>query len=338
MTHVIPRYGVPLQILSDRGTEFESELFSNLMQWMGIEKLRTTVFKPSTNGIVERFHRTLNSMLGKVVSESQRNWDDKLPHVMSAYRSTVHSSTGYTPNKLFLGRESRMPVDLAMGLPPEESRVGETYDDYVSNMQETVERSYRLVREHLQTNSQRRKAAYDTRVRKMEFQVGTWVWYYYPRRYSRKSPKWQKNFVGPFLIVRQLPPVNYVLQKSKFAKPFTVHADKLKMCYSDTPASWIDGDSENADAIGNSREPCARGTPVSADSSQRLSEQPVPGLSVDRAADREVAIPPVSQSAVGRPRPMNRRPRRRNFTPTRSFETRERRAPVAPRYLSEYVW
>jgi len=54
MTHVIPRYGVPLQILSDRGTEFESELFSNLMQWLGIEKLRTTVFKPSTNGIVER--------------------------------------------------------------------------------------------------------------------------------------------------------------------------------------------------------------------------------------------------------------------------------------------
>ena len=149
MIHVISRFGAPLQVLTDRGTEFESELFSNLMQWLGVEKLRTTVFKPSTNGTVERFHRTLNSMLGTVLSESQRDWDDKLPHVMSAYRATIHSSTGYSPNKLFLGRESRMPVDLAMGLPRQESHASETYDDYVSNVQETVEKSYHLVREHL---------------------------------------------------------------------------------------------------------------------------------------------------------------------------------------------
>ena len=168
----------------------------------------------------------------------------------------------------------------------------------------------------------------------MEFEVGTRVWYYYPRRYSRRSPKWQKNFVGPFLIIRQLPPVNYVLQKSKFAKPFTVHADKLKMCYSDTPASWIDGDSDNAGAVGIGREPCARGMPVSADSSKHLSEPSSPELSVGR----EVAAPPVSQSAVDRPRSANKRPRPRVFVPTCNFERRERRAPVAPRYLSEYVW
>ena len=64
------RFGTPLQLLSDRGSEFESELFTQLMDWLGVDKLRTTVFKPSTNGIVERFHRTLNSMLGKIVSES----------------------------------------------------------------------------------------------------------------------------------------------------------------------------------------------------------------------------------------------------------------------------
>jgi len=110
MTHVIPRYGAPKQILSDRGAEFESELFSQLMSSMEIHKLRTTSYKPLTNGIVERFHRTLNSMLAKTVQESQRDWDEKLPFVLAAYRSTVHSSTGFTPNKLFSeGRtESRL--------------------------------------------------------------------------------------------------------------------------------------------------------------------------------------------------------------------------------------
>ena len=53
--------------------EFESELFQELIKWMEIDKLRMTVFHPSCNGVIERFHRTLNSMLAKTVNESQRD-------------------------------------------------------------------------------------------------------------------------------------------------------------------------------------------------------------------------------------------------------------------------
>jgi len=50
--HVFSPFSTPLQLLSDRGSEFESELFTQLMDWLSVDKLRTTVFKPSTNGIV----------------------------------------------------------------------------------------------------------------------------------------------------------------------------------------------------------------------------------------------------------------------------------------------
>ena len=239
MVHVFYRYGMPDQLLTDRGTEFESELFSQLMNWLEIDKLRTTAYKPSTNGVVERFHKTLNSMLGKVVSETQRDWDDRLPSVMAAYRAAVHSSTGYTPNRLFLGRENRMPVDLAMGLPLHESVGPETVDDFVARQHEMTERAYRLVRDHLHVNAERRKTAYDLRVRKSHLCVGDWVWYYCPRRYLRRSPKWQRNYTGPFLIIRTVPPVNFVLQKTRNSKPFVAHADKLKKCLSETPQSWL---------------------------------------------------------------------------------------------------
>jgi len=99
MENVFSRFGAPQQILTDRGSEFESDLFRNLLEWMGIDKLRTTVFKASSNGQVERFHRTLNSMLAKVVSDSQRNWDECVPYVLVAYRATQHESTGFSPNK-----------------------------------------------------------------------------------------------------------------------------------------------------------------------------------------------------------------------------------------------
>ena len=248
MVHVFSRFGVPRQLLSDQGPEFESELFAQLMRWLEIDKLRTTSYKPSTNGVAERFHRTLNSMLGKVVCDSQRDWDERLPLVMAAYRASPHNSTGFSPNQLFLGRENRMPLDLLMGLPAEEVGVNRTADQFVTEMRDRAEAAYSLAREHLRVAAERRKATYDMRVKKSECNVGDWVWYYYPRRYQGKSMKWQKHYTGPFLIVRLIQPVNYVLQRTERSQPFVVHADKIKKCWSQTPESWLIVDNRGGEA------------------------------------------------------------------------------------------
>jgi transposase InsO family protein len=90
---------------------------SELCRLSGIDKLRTTAYKPSTNGRVESFLRTLNAMLGKVVQNNQRDWDERLPAILAAYRSTNHEATGYTPNYVKFGREARAPLDLLYGGP-----------------------------------------------------------------------------------------------------------------------------------------------------------------------------------------------------------------------------
>jgi len=86
-------YGVPLQLLSDRGAVFEGNIFREMCEMMGIDKIRTTSYKPSTNGTLERMHRTLNTMLGKMVDEKQRDWDAHVAYAMAAYNATMHSST-----------------------------------------------------------------------------------------------------------------------------------------------------------------------------------------------------------------------------------------------------
>ena len=83
------------------------------------DKLRTTAYKPSTNSGIERFHRTLNSMIGKMIDRDQKDWDSALPYVMAAYRSSRNESTGYTPNNLMLGREVRTPMDIVFATQPE---------------------------------------------------------------------------------------------------------------------------------------------------------------------------------------------------------------------------
>jgi Integrase core domain len=280
MTNVFARYGVPLQLLSDRGPEFESEMFSELMKSMGIDKLRSSAYKPTTNGVVERFHRTLNSMLGKVVSESQRDWDQKLPYVIAAYRSSVHSSTGFSPNKLFLGREVHMPVDLVLGIPEEEKGVQRTHSQYVQNLLEGIESSYEIARKHLKLSAEVRKKGYDVKVRNKVFEVGQWVWYYYPRRFPRKSPKWQKMYTGPYMIVKLMEPVNYVIQKSARSKPIVVHADKLKLCYSSTPESWLqtshEQQSEQTKNNDQSRELVTKKRKNTRRDDNKVVEEPVP--------------------------------------------------------------
>ena len=242
MTNIILRFGCPKQILTDRGPEFESELFRQLCALLEVDKIRTTGYKPSTNGAVERFHRTLNSMLAKRVCESQRDWDEHVPMVMAAYRASRHEATGFSPNRLVFGRENVMPVDIVMGTPMEPEVSGDSYDDYVSDLQEKMQTNYALAREHLGSAAEKRKRTYDVRVRAREFKVGDWVWYLYPRRYVGRSPKWQKTYTGPFLVVREIPPLNLVIQKSKRAKMEVVHVDKLKKCYGETPPSWLVND------------------------------------------------------------------------------------------------
>jgi len=235
----ISRFGVPRRLLTDQGSEFESQLFQELCRRMEIEKIRTTPYKPSTNGCVERFHKTLNAMLGKVVQNNQRDWDDRLQSVMAAYRAAKHSSTGFSPNQLVFGRENRAPIDLVLGEVTEDKQHYDSYDEYVLHFQNRLRESYALAREHLEAAAERRKNEYDIKVKSSKFSAGQWVWYYYPRRYVKRSPKWSKNYDGPFLIVEVISPSDYVIQKTKRSRPQVVHGDKLKLCYSETPASWL---------------------------------------------------------------------------------------------------
>jgi len=122
MANVFSRFGMPLQLLSDRGPEFESELFTELCNWMGIDKVRTTAYHPATDGMVERYHRTLNAILAKIVDDDQRNWCEKVPIAAAAYRASVHEATGYTPNRLMFGREVCAPLDVVSGHPPFRTR------------------------------------------------------------------------------------------------------------------------------------------------------------------------------------------------------------------------
>ncbi|KAJ4437535.1 hypothetical protein ANN_17680 [Periplaneta americana] len=68
--------------------------------------------------MVERYIKTVEEHLRKVVSNHQRDWDARVPLFLFAYRASVHDTTGMTPANMVFGRELRLPCDLLFGTPP----------------------------------------------------------------------------------------------------------------------------------------------------------------------------------------------------------------------------
>ena len=97
---------------SDQGANYISQIFKELCRMLDIRKTRCSPRNPRANGQVERFNRTLIRMIKAYLVDEGENWDKHLGCLAGAYRATVHESTGFTPNMLFLGREVRLPAHL----------------------------------------------------------------------------------------------------------------------------------------------------------------------------------------------------------------------------------
>ena len=102
--------------------------------------------------------------------------------------------------------------------------------------------AYDAARDNLRRCAVRCKKTYDLRVKKQDIQRGVWVWYYYPRHWTGRSPKWATHYVGTMLVTKVLSPTNVCIQKSKRSNPHVVHVDKLKPCRGITRRSWLDKD------------------------------------------------------------------------------------------------
>jgi len=228
VSEVILRFGVPHSIISDLGREFQNELWNEICRLLGIARLRTTAYNPSTNGKIERWHRSLNAMMAKVVDHKQKKWVEFMPFITAAYNATIDDSTGFSPNFLFFGRELSSPLDVALGLPSEESL---SVNDYAQYVRDRMAEANALVRVHARKKTAERKQHYDRVVRPTTFDPGDLVRYYYPRKLKGRSRKWSRYYVGPYRIVKRVNDVNYMIRLNDRTRAIIVHVNKLKPYY-----------------------------------------------------------------------------------------------------------
>jgi len=228
------RFGIPLEIHTDQGRNFDCDLMRRLGQLLGWAKTRTTPYHPSSNGLVERFNRTLLQMMRCFVSQSQDNWDEHLHLLTGAYRSTPHTSTGLTPNRLMLGREVHLPQELIFGL---QEKTSCDYEDYIDKLSLSLQRCHNFAREFLKRSSENQKRLHDLRKNERTFETGDLVYVMDSAKKIGRSPKLQAQWKGPYIVNKRLSNVLYEVSNQKTTS--ILHHDRLKPAVLETTPLWI---------------------------------------------------------------------------------------------------
>jgi transposase InsO family protein len=142
---VITRFGCPVTVISDNGTQYSGTTFRTLLQELGITHRLTPPYTPQANP-VERTNKTLKTMVAQFCEADQKKWDARLPELMFALNTSRHESTKYTPAMLNFGRELVVPNAVHRPAPGNAAAdpPADTAADEVKEADDAVHHSERL--------------------------------------------------------------------------------------------------------------------------------------------------------------------------------------------------
>ena len=171
---IVPMFGVPKALLSDRGTNLLSHLMKEVYELLGITKLNTTPYHPACNGMVERLNRTLKATLRKHAAKFGTQWDKFLPGVLWAYRNTPHNSTHEKSSFLLFGMELRSPTKAA--LLPAESVEPADFSDYREQLMMSLSSARELAASSICAAQRKYKRQYDKKSRPypLDLEIGSY--------------------------------------------------------------------------------------------------------------------------------------------------------------------
>ena len=225
--HVCLVYAAPAKLLTDQGKEFDNVLMHTLCELTGTQKLRTSAKHPQSNGVVERFNRTLAVAISMYVDADHKSWDRYVQQVTYAYNTSIHKATGFTPFYLMFCRNPFSQFDRWI-LPPEVLPTDAGV--YVENMRAQLGEAYANVELAVTKAKDNAKLMYDRKVNFLAYQVGDLVLLYSDAAKSGTAHKFNSYYSGPY-VVRELLP-NYIykiqLENKPRSKVLSVHFNRLK--------------------------------------------------------------------------------------------------------------
>ncbi|UYV78619.1 hypothetical protein LAZ67_16002183, partial [Cordylochernes scorpioides] len=240
---VILKHGAPREMITDRGRNFISQVIKEINALCGIVHRFTTAYHPQTNGLTERFNKTLGDMLSMYTGVEQKDWDQVLPYVTFAYNTAKQEATGYTPFFLVHAREAETYIDAVLPYLPYEIS-----DDYVGELVTRTEEARQLSRSRLLQSQAKDRRLYDQKHTPVYYQRDDLVWVFTPIRKVGLSEKLLKRYFGPYKVTKKLSEVTYEVEpvdpspRSRKSKDI-VHVIRMK--------PYLDPEEQHSILLGN---------------------------------------------------------------------------------------
>ena len=257
--NIFPRFGLPVKIHSDCGSQFTSAFWQEMGKQLHMKITVTTPYNPKSNGCVERFHRDLSKMLAAVNEGGEADWEDGLPAALMAIRSAKSNTTGLTPYSVLFGREMSLPLDLLFALPDMSTEHFTDAREKAFTIKKKIQRAYTYALIHAQKAVERQRREYKRD--KQYFTVGHKVWLYTPKTFTTGPTKLKSRWSGPWtvcappgneLMIRISPSAGWQLKHS-----IVVSIDRLELYTKGPPIEPETGDDLQAtgDEFAESIEP-----------------------------------------------------------------------------------
>ena len=234
---IVPAFGVPEALLSDSGANLLSHLMMDLCQMLGVRKLNTTSYHPQCDGMVERFNRTLKTMIRKHVDQFGKQWDQYLSGLLWAYRNTPHESTGEKPSFLLFGFDCRSPTEAAL-LPPD-GIDPMNFSDYCQELMLSLSSARETAAKCIRQAQKKYKSQHDKKLVIVNYELGDWVFVKFPHEETGRNRKQSRPWRGPYRIISiDDPDVSVVKVYFSQDPSIQVHLSRVQSCPIDFPAGY----------------------------------------------------------------------------------------------------
>lgn len=200
----ICRHGVPKVLISDRGLNLLSQGMRKVYEAFGIKKNEVLAYRPSSNGAVERFHRSLSNVLSQIVNERHNDWDNQLPYALLVLRTACHDSTKFSPSFLLYGRELKLPRQF-LDEPPPFSYSDEL--DFANILLKNFHKVYNEVKSNLAKAAELNENRRNKNCKQIQLNIDDLVYWYDPRVKPGLCKKFNKFNKGPYKVVEFISPV-----------------------------------------------------------------------------------------------------------------------------------
>ncbi|KAK8771069.1 hypothetical protein V5799_025687 [Amblyomma americanum] len=224
LVEMFSHYGFPREVLSDRGSNFTSELMKEVNRLLSVRQLLTTPYHPMCNGLVERFSGTLKNMIKKMCQERPTDWNRYLRALLFAYREVPQTSLGFLPFEMLYGRAVRGPLAILKERWANKeiaSDLKTTYT-YVFELRDKLEETCRLAHQGLERARECYKGYFDKKATHRNLNPGDKALILLPTDHNKLLMQWK----GLYLVTQKKNDMDYELLINNTKKVF--HANMLK--------------------------------------------------------------------------------------------------------------